>query len=123
MDILAEELYALFKREIERKTLFIVEGEKDRKALYILGVECILTLQTKPLYQVIEEIVDLTNEVVILTDLDHEGKKLYGKLSSGLAQRGVYVNNTIRHFLLKNTTLQQIEGLDTFLQKRISRLL
>ena len=123
MDVVAEELYDLLQKEAQKKTLFVVEGEKDKRALTLLGVDYVITLQTKPLYQIIEEISEVTRTVVILTDLDQEGKKLYGKLHSGLAQRGVYVDNAIRHFIFKNTTLQQIEGLDTYLQKRLPQLL
>lgn len=123
MDEIAQELYSLIQKEIEKKTLFIVEGEKDRKALSLLGVEYIITLQTKPLYKVIEEVADIAPEVVILTDLDKEGKKLYAKLRAGLSPFGIRIDNTLRYFILKNTTLQQMEGLDTFLQKRIPHLL
>ena len=63
--------------------IVIVEGKKDKSALQKLGVKNIVTL-TKPLYLVIEEVAAMNMDVAILTDLDKEGKALYGKLSSGL---------------------------------------
>jgi len=123
MDAGAQELYGLFQAEAERGTLFIVEGEKDRRALRLLGIECVVTTQAKPLYKIIEDVSDVTKEAIILTDFDREGRMLYSRLSSGLSRHGVRINNTIRHFLLRNTTLSHIEGLDTYLQKRMTQLL
>ena len=46
--------------------------------------------------------------------MDKQGKELYGKLNSGLQQRGVKIDNNFRNFLFKNTKLRQIEGLETY---------
>jgi|TARA_B100001971_G_C17774141_1_gene326429 5S rRNA maturation endonuclease (ribonuclease M5) len=56
-------------------------------------------------------VLDRNKEVAILTDLDKEGRKLYGKLNSGLQRFGVRVNNKFRDFLFRNTKVRQIEGL------------
>lgn len=90
--------------------LVLVEGNKDRNALLSLGISNILTLK-KPLHDVVENIAENHKEVILLTDLDKEGKQLYGRLNSGLQKYGVKVNNKLRDFLLKNTKLRQIEGL------------
>ena len=47
---------------------------------------------------------------------DKEGKKIYSKLNHELNQRGVYINNKLRHFLFKKTKLRQIEGLHSYLE-------
>ena len=102
--------------EIKRKgLLIIVEGPKDKRALEELGLERVFSLK-KPLFAVVEEIADNEKEVVLLTDLDEEGKKLYHKLSVDLQRHGVKVNNKLREFLFK-TKLRHIEGLNSYLQE------
>lgn len=91
--------------------LIIVEGSKDKSALESLGITHIFTLNGKPIFQVIEEVADLAKECIILTDFDNEGKKLYGKLNSGLQRLGVKVDHNFREFLIKKTKLSHIEGI------------
>ncbi len=91
-------------------SVIIVEGKKDKAALEKLGVVNVITL-AKPLYMVIEEVASKFKRAVILTDLDKEGRLLYGKLSSGLQSHGVIVDNSLRNFLFKSTKLRQIEGM------------
>ena len=102
-----------FFEEIERlkDKLVVVEGKNDKIALEGLGVKDIVMLSKKPMYKVIEEVRDMGREVVILTDLDKEGKKLYGTLNSGLQQFGVRVNNRFRNFLFRRTKVRQVESL------------
>lgn len=96
----------------EDNLLVIVEGIKDKKALEKLGIKRIVTLK-KPLYKVIEEVED--REIVLLTDLDKEGKLLYRRLNHEFSQRGIKINNTLRNFLFKKTKLAHIEGLAAYL--------
>ena len=91
----------------------VVEGIKDKKTLESLGIKNIIPINSKPLFKVIESLLN-EKEIIILTDLDREGKKLYGKLNSWFCRFGVKVNNKFRNFLLKNTKLRQIEGLATY---------
>jgi 5S rRNA maturation endonuclease (ribonuclease M5) len=94
----------------------IVEGPKDRTSLRSLGVlNKILVLNKKPLYAVVEEAAN-SSDVVILTDLDREGKRLFGRLNSDLQRFGVRVDNSFRLFLFKHTKLRQIEGIKTYMQ-------
>ncbi len=92
----------------------IVEGKRDKIALNKLGLTNIVLLK-KPIYELCEELAKECNEVVILTDLDKEGKKLYSKIKENLERNGVKVNNTFRIFLFRNTKLSHIEGLDTYI--------
>jgi 5S rRNA maturation endonuclease (ribonuclease M5) len=94
--------------------VIIVEGKKDKEALANLGIENAFSLDRWPLYKVVEHIAERTKECIILTDLDAEGKKIYGTLNSGLTERGVSVDNRFREFLFKHTSLRQIEGMDTY---------
>ncbi len=100
--------------EIQRKNLLVVvEGIKDVRALNSLGITNVMHLK-KPLFVVVEEIAKTEKEVVLLTDLDDEGKKLYHELFVGLQAHGVKINNKLREFLFK-TELRHIEGLDSYL--------
>ena len=94
--------------------IIIVEGKKDKKALESLGISNIVTLNKNPVYKVIENVAKDNKKAVILTDLDKEGKKLYGKLNSGLQRLGVEVDNYFREFLFRKTRLRQIEGICTY---------
>ncbi len=101
--------------EIKKKGLLVlVEGQKDKRALEQLGISNVLSLK-RPLYAVVEEIASKAKEVVLLTDLDEEGKKLYHRLSVDLQRHGVKINNKLREFLFK-TELRHVEGLVSYLQ-------
>ena len=93
--------------------LIIVEGKKDVASLKELGLKNIRQLNG-PLFETIESIDD--KEVVLLTDLDAEGKKLYSSLKRQLDRRGVRIDNTLRDLLFK-TKLSHIEGLAHYLGK------
>lgn len=110
-----EEIIGLLDKVRERNLLVVVEGLKDRRSLEKLGITNILTLK-KPLYAVVEEIASKAEEVVLLTDLDLEGKKLYRVLSIDLQKHGVKINNALRELLFKSS-LRQIEGLAAFLSR------
>ncbi len=97
----------------------LVEGKKDTRCLKDLGLENrIISLQRRPLYEVVESIVQLNiKEIILLTDLDKEGKKLFGTLNSNLTRHGVKVNTKFRNYLWRYTKLRQIEGLKHYLDK------
>jgi 5S rRNA maturation endonuclease (ribonuclease M5) len=92
--------------------IIIVEGKKDKEALTSLGIMNIITLKNKPMYKVIEETAEKTKSVIILTDLDKEGKKLYSILKKGLQKHGIKVDRQFREFLIKKTQLSCIEGIE-----------
>ncbi len=102
--------------EIKQKNLLVlVEGQKDARALKELGIINILSLK-KPLFAVVEEIASKEKEVVLLTDLDDEGKKLYHELSRGLQKHGVKIDNRLRGLLFK-TPIRHVEGLSGYLAR------
>ncbi len=115
--LILEEFNNHLKKLQQSDALIIVEGKKDKAALSALGIERTFSLDKWPLYKVIEHVAKTTKDCIILTDLDAEGKKLYGVLNSGLQERGVRVDNHFRNFLFKHTSLRQIEGMDTFYRK------
>ena len=89
----------------------IVEGPKDKAALEHFGIPVAAVLSEQPLFAIAEEIAERNRHVIILTDLDAEGRKLYGKLVPLLKRLGVTIDTRFREFLLKETTLSHIEGL------------
>lgn len=110
-----ETFFALLSKVKEAQFPIIVEGKKDQAALRSLGItNNIISLNSKPLFGIIEEVATHYSDVIILTDLDQEGKKLYGSLHRGLSHYGVRVHNELRYFLLRNTPVSQIEGLFTY---------
>lgn len=116
--LVAAEFGQLLQKLSKSSAAVIVEGRKDKSALENLGVggSRIILLNKKPLFAVAEAVAEDYGEVAILTDLDAEGKKLYGLLNSLLQQLGVKVDNSLRNFLFKKTKLRQIEGIGTLLK-------
>ncbi len=93
--------------------LVIVEGKKDRKSLEKFGIKNIIDLKNRPLFEIAENINE--KEVVILTDLDYEGRKLFSRLRHDLQRKGIRINNKIRNELFR-TRLRNLEGLDSYLK-------
>ncbi len=118
-----QELLFLLEEAKEQNFPIIVEGKNDKAALEKLGFSNLVLLHKKPLYKVVENLAEdlakgrRTKEVVILTDLDQEGRRLFGKLSKECQLNGIKVNNKLRQGLLR-TPLAHIEGLVTFLQNQ-----
>jgi len=104
--------------ELERvrnlNLLVVVEGKKDKFALEHFGISNIIILN-RPLYQIVEDIVSKAKVVVLLTDLDVEGRKLYSDLNSNLQKFGVKIDNRLRKCLLRSP-LRHVEGLVSFLR-------
>ncbi|MFH1399111.1 MAG: hypothetical protein ABIG95_03290 [Candidatus Woesearchaeota archaeon] len=95
------------------KGTIVVEGIKDQQALRELGIDS-LSLKG-PLFELVENVATQGTKVLILTDLDKEGRKLYGKLKKDFVRHGVVIDSFFREWLFKNTKLRQIEGLVTYL--------
>jgi 5S rRNA maturation endonuclease (ribonuclease M5) len=106
-----EEIRAIIEKK--RDLLTICEGKRDLIALRKLGFTNLRELDG-PLYKVVEA-VEKGETIQLLVDFDREGRKLYAALSSDFLQRGVRIDNELRHALFK-TGLQHIEGLDSFLE-------
>ncbi|MCB9362461.1 hypothetical protein H6504_03415 [Candidatus Woesearchaeota archaeon] len=91
----------------------VVEGKNDAIALQELGLNNpLILIDRRPLYKVVEGIS--TGPVMILTDLDHEGKKMYRYLYHHLTRHGIIIDKGFRDFLWKKTTLRQIEDLSSY---------
>jgi len=113
-----EELDQWVEKLVEEQPWILVEGPKDKASLRKLGLENIIYLRGKPLFEVVEWIASLTKECLILTDLDKEGKKLYSVLKAELQKHGVMINDKFRNLLFKETDLRQIEGLYNYVARQ-----
>ncbi len=113
-----EEIDQWIEKLKEEQPWIIVEGPKDKASLKKLGLENIIYLRGKPLFEVVEWVASLTDECIILTDLDKEGKKLYSVLKAELQKHGVKINDKFRNYLFKETDLRQIEGLYNYVQRQ-----
>jgi len=100
--------------------LIIVEGKKDKEALISLGVKRVITING-PLYKFIEDVAEITNEVVILTDFDKEGRQLYGFLKNNFQRNGVKIDRYFREFLMTNTKIICIESIEKTFEKNFTR--
>ena len=100
-----------FLEEVKRLkgSRIIVEGKKDKEALSKLGIKNVLCLNNRPLHRIAES--TKCGEVVILTDLDREGKRLYSTLKAEFQRNGIKVNDRFRNYLYRKTRLRQIEGI------------
>jgi len=99
--------------------LILVEGKNDEAALRDHDITNVRVIVGIPFYRVVEEVARTTKEVIVLTDLDKEGRRWYGKLRHALQARGVKIDTQFREFLLRRTTLTHIEGLAHYLRRTL----
>ncbi|MFH1248734.1 MAG: toprim domain-containing protein [archaeon] len=110
--------------EIEKakstQTLFIVEGHNDKKALNNLGIDNVAVIKEskKSIKEFLEDVASRNKEVVILTDLDTEGKKLYNLARNTFSSSGVKIAPSIREELFR-LKVSHIEGLDSFVENHL----
>ena len=92
----------------ETEKLVIVEGKKDKKALEDIGIKNIITISNS-----LTETLDKIDyrEIIILTDLDQHGKKLYSIIKHNLQKKGKKIDNKFREFLFRETRITHIESI------------
>ena len=91
----------------DSQKVIIVEGKRDKEALIKLGItNQIITISNKP--QTFFE--SITEEVIILTDLDKHGRKLYAQIRTNFEKRRIKVDRKFRQFL-QHKGISHIEGL------------
>ena len=117
-----EEIIEKIKEEIDdNKLIILVEGKKDKRALMDLDIkEQVFILNGKDIWNRLEEIVNKNpkKHILILTDFDKEGKKLYGKITKDLERLGMKIDKKYREFLQKRTKVSHVEGLCTYIEKQ-----
>jgi 5S rRNA maturation endonuclease (ribonuclease M5) len=65
---------------------------------------------------IVECIVKTQKEVLILVDLDKKGRTIYRYLYHHLARHGIKINTRFRDFLIRKTTIHQIEDLYKYIR-------
>jgi len=88
-------------REKSKAVPVIVEGKRDYRILHKLGIQNIYTLSGKRYTDLLEEIPETTEEVIILTDLDQQGEKIFKKLKSLFEKFNLKVDDSFRKELKK----------------------
>ena len=88
-------------REKSKSVPVIVEGKRDYRILHKLGIQNIYTLSGKRYTDLLEEIPETTEEVIILTDLDQQGEKIFKKLKSLFEKFNLKVDDSFRKELKK----------------------
>lgn len=106
-------------RELSLDVPIIVEGKKDEGALRAIGVKGeIFRISTgMPLFKFCENISDRYSEVIILTDLDKEGERIFRKLKNYLLHKGVKINETFRKDILSKLETYEVESVYKRLMK------
>jgi len=101
--------------------VIIVEGIRDVSSLKTLGCETVIEILSHAGvsdYELAEQIAVKYNSILILTDFDEEGLKLYQKFSRILERNGVKVETSLRHWisrLMAKIGVYAIESLDNIL--------
>ncbi len=98
-------------RKESRKSTVIVEGKRDREVLKKRGVKNILDISGKRFADILDLLEGKTGEVILLTDLDPQGEKIYRKIKELLVSQGFRVREDFREFLRKEDIIH-IEDLD-----------
>ncbi len=98
--------------------VIVVEGKKDRDALNELGISDQISLVSyQPLLDFAEDISRKTNQAIILTDWDSQGKKLAKKISGYLQASNTKPNNLIRNKIKKlvRNEIKDVESLSGYI--------
>ncbi|MEM5882782.1 MAG: toprim domain-containing protein [Candidatus Aenigmatarchaeota archaeon] len=105
-------------REIQKEVLnfkevpIIVEGIKDEEAIRKLGFQKIVKISGKPLEKVFEEVSNY-NSVVILSDFDEEGKKIFAKLRKLFSSHKIKVHTFLRNKIKSTFKIKKIEEINS----------
>lgn len=117
----------MFKEECQRllkklkkeakEAIFVIEGQKDKKALESLGIDAdfyLLCRQNKSLTESAEEIAKKYKKAILMLDQDTQGKKMEKKFIHYLQRTGVKVDRRLGKTLLRLTNSNTVEGVSVF---------
>ncbi|MEM2138941.1 MAG: toprim domain-containing protein [Candidatus Woesearchaeota archaeon] len=112
------DLYEEIQKIKEGNFIIIVEGKKDKNALLNLGLnENKIFFLKNDIYGFSLEVIKnlkKDDKIIILTDLDKEGIKLYKKIKEILEKEHIKINDNLRE-IIKKLDIKQIEGLDSYI--------
>ncbi len=119
----------LINSEIKEKNLevpIIVEGKKDVQALRELGFKGrIIKIKTsRTVFRIIESLRETDDEVIILTDWDRAGSRLFYRIKRACKANTLSFNPGLRKQLIKytKTDIKDVESLPVFL-KRLRKII
>lgn len=108
-------------KEKNRKVPVIVEGKKDVKALRRLGFKGrIIKIKTsRTVFRIIENLRETNDEVIILTDWDRAGSRLFYRIKRACKANILSFNPDLREQLIKytKTDIKDVESLPVFLNR------
>ncbi|MEK6907472.1 MAG: toprim domain-containing protein [Nanoarchaeota archaeon] len=105
----------------DNNSLILVEGKRDIKALNKLGIINVSSID-RPIYSLIENITRKNKRVIILTDFDRTGRKLYFSIKHELQRNGIKINDKYRKYLSR-CKITHIEGLFTYYKNNSKEVL
>lgn len=112
-------LNEIFKRNAESP--IIVEGKKDVKALRKLGAEgdIIKIKRNDTVFHIIENLRGKYEGVIILTDWDRSGSRLYSRIKKACKANGIKYREDLRTELIKyvKTEIKDIESIPKFIKR------
>jgi 5S rRNA maturation endonuclease (ribonuclease M5) len=119
LDLLLQEL-----RERLDNCTILVEGRKDKAALWVLGVEGdVMPIQNgRRIFQVAEELAREGREAIILTDWDRKGGQFCRLLKQALKACGVPYDDAKRAKLarLSKKEIKDVESLPAFMSRLVA---
>ncbi len=118
LSLIVEEL----SYRVKQGTPILIEGKKDEEALRKLGIDGNIIKVSGSglkLFEVAEMAVELSSEVIILTDFDKKGKILAKRLSDDIQSLGSHPNLNIRKNIMHITRkyIKDIESLPKHLKQ------
>ena len=97
-------------KEASEKYPVLVEGKRDLFILKRFGVKNIYTLSGKNYTDFVESLPDDVEKVVLLTDVDKQGEKIFRKLSEVLRRYNIAVDGSFREYL-RRLGIEEVEHL------------
>ena len=103
-------------REASKKYPVVVEGKRDFFFLKRFGIRNIYTLSGKNYTDLAESIPPEVEKVILLTDVDKQGEKIFKKLSQVFKRYNIEVDGSFREYL-KRLGVEEVEHLGELLFK------
>ncbi|MFO7991279.1 MAG: topoisomerase [Thermoplasmata archaeon] len=106
-------------REDNRSIPIIVEGKKDVEALRALGFEGVIIKikGRKTIFHIIEGMRGKYEEVIVLTDWDHTGRRLAGRIKRACRANSIKPDMEYRRRLIKHLKkeIKDVESIPPFI--------
>jgi len=117
--ILEKEFFEIVEKlKREENALILVEGRRDAESLKNIGIESeIICISQKNMYDLTLDLVKKDKKIIVLTDFDSEGTKLFKEYRKELESLGANIDikyyKKLKFYLKK--FIKGIEDIDNFL--------